>query len=85
VTLRNKTTNETRIVNNLGRAAATGLWADIGKMAVPPLRGLSSRAPFFNSGQAKTLRDVVNHYDTRFNFSFTAHEKNALVAFLSAL
>jgi cytochrome c peroxidase len=85
VTLRNKTTNETRIVNNLGRAAATGLWADIGKMAVPPLRGLSSRAPFFNSGQARTLRDVVNHYDARFNFSFTAHEKDALVAFLSAL
>jgi cytochrome c peroxidase len=85
VTLRNKTTGETRIVNNLGRAAATGLWADVGKMAVPPLRGLSQRAPYFNSGQAKTLRDVVNHYDGRFNFAFTEHEKEALVAFLSAL
>ena len=85
VTLRNKTTNETRTVTNLGRAAATGLWADIGKMAVPPLRGLSSRAPYFNSGQARTLRDVVNHYDARFGFAFTEHEKQALVAFLSAL
>jgi cytochrome c peroxidase len=84
-TLRNKTTNEIRVVTNLGRAAATGLWSDIGKMAVPPLRGLSSRAPFFNSGQAKTLRDVVNHYNTRFNFNFTEHEKQALVAFLGAL
>jgi cytochrome c peroxidase len=72
-------------VNNLGRAAATGLWADIGKMSVPLLRGLSSRAPFFNSGQAKTLRDVVEHYDQRFNFNYTHHEKKALVAFLSAL
>ena len=85
VTLRNKTTGATRTVTNLGRAAATGLWADIGKMAVPPLRGLSQRAPYFNSGQAKTLRDVVNHYDARFSFGFTEHEKEALVAFLSAL
>jgi len=83
--LRNKTTNETRVVTNLGRAAATGLWADVGKMSVPILRGLSSRAPFFNSGQAKTLRDVVEHYNTRFNWTFTEREKRALVAFMSAL
>lgn len=85
VHLRNKTTGETRIVNNLGRAAATGLWADIGKMSVPLLRGLSSRAPYFNSGQAKTLKDVVDHYDARFQFNFTHHERKALVAFLEAL
>jgi cytochrome c peroxidase len=85
MTLRNKTTNETRTVTNLGRAGATGLWADVGKMAVPPLRGLSSRAPYFDSGQAKTLMDVVNHYNTRFTFNYTEHEKQALVAFLSAL
>lgn len=85
VTLRNKTTNATRTVNNLGRAAATGLWADIGKMAVPPLRGLAQRGPYFNSGQARTLRDVVNHYNARFTFNFTEHEKDALVAFLGAL
>lgn len=83
--LRNKTTGETRIVNNLGRGAATGLWTDVGKMAVPLLRGLSSRAPYFDSGQARTLSDVVDHYDQHFNFGFTYHEKKALVAFLSAL
>jgi cytochrome c peroxidase len=54
-------------------------------MAVPILRGLSSRAPYFDSGQAKTLEDVVNHYNQRFTFNFTNHEKKALVAFLSAL
>ncbi len=85
VHLRNKTTGETRIVNNLGRAAATGLWSDIGKMAVPLLRGLASRGPYFNSGQARTLWDVVDHYDERFSFNFTYREKKALVAFLSAL
>jgi cytochrome c peroxidase len=85
VHLRNLTTGEERVVNNLGRAAATGLWSDVGKMAVPILRGLSQRAPYFNSGQAKTLRDVVNHYDQRFQFNFTSHERDALVAFLAAL
>ncbi len=83
--LRNKTTGATRVVTNLGRAGATGLWSDVGKMAVPLLRGLSSRGPYFNSGQAKTLKDVVNHYNERFTFNFTDHEKDALVAFLSAL
>jgi hypothetical protein len=83
--LRNKTTGEVRVVTNLGRGAATGLWSDVGKMAVPILRGLSSRAPYFDSGQAKTLDDVVNHYNARFGFNFTHHEKEALVAFLSAL
>jgi cytochrome c peroxidase len=85
VHLRHKTTGETRIVNNLGRAAATGLWADVGKMSVPLLRGLSSRGPYFNSGQAKTLMDVVEHYNARFSFNFTYREKKALAAFLSAL
>jgi hypothetical protein len=85
VTIRNKTTNEVRTVTNLGRAGATGLWSDVGKMAVPPLRGLASRGPYFNSGQAKTLKDVVEHYDARFNFNFTHQEKKALVAFLGAL
>jgi len=83
--IRNKTTNAERVVTNLGRGASTGLWSDVGKMAVPILRGLASRAPYFDSGQAKTLMDVVNHYDQHFNFAFTDHEKEALVAFLSSL
>lgn len=83
--LRNKTTGATRIVNNLGRAAATGLWSDVGKMSVPLLRGLASRGPYFNSGQARTLWDVVEHYNQRFSFNFTLREKVALVAFLAAL
>jgi cytochrome c peroxidase len=85
VRLRNKTTGQERVVSNLGRAAATGLWSDIGRMKVATLRGLSSRAPYFSSGQAKSLEDVVRHYDQRFNFGFTRHERRALVAFLEAL
>lgn len=83
--LRNKATGEERSVSNLGRAAATGLWSDIGKMSVPTLRGLAQRGPWFSSGQARSLRDVVDHYDRQFGWGFTKRERAALVAFLEAL
>jgi len=68
-----------------GRAMVTGKCADIGKVKVPGLRGLSARAPYFHSGTATTLIDVVNFYDQRFNMLLAADEKADLVAFLSTL
>ena len=85
VTLRNKATGQVRIVSNLGRAAATGKWSDIGRMKVETLRGLAARAPYFTSGQAKTIKDLIDHYDVRFKFGYTNHERAALAAFLNAL
>ena len=41
------------------------------------LRGLSARAPYFSNGQSKTLSEVVNFYDTRFDIRLTDQE-NAL-------
>lgn len=43
------------------------------------------RAPYFHNGSAKTLQDVVEFYDQRFNIGFTDEEKEDLVAFLLAL
>jgi cytochrome c peroxidase len=63
----------------------TGKCADIGKVKVPGLRGLSARAPYFHNGTAATLIDVVNFYDQRFNMLLAADEKADLVAFLSTL
>ena len=68
-----------------GRALITGKWKDIGRLKGPILRGLSSRAPYFHNGSARTLMDVVNFYDVRFNLNLTAQQKADLVAFLSAL
>jgi len=68
-----------------GRAMVTGKCADIGKVKVPGLRGLSARAPYFHNGTAMTLIDVVNFYDQRFNMLLAADEKADLVAFLSTL
>jgi cytochrome c peroxidase len=68
-----------------GMALLTGNCADLGKMKTPILRGLASRAPYFHGGNAASLMDLVNFYDTRFNIGFTAQEKQDLVNFLNSL
>ena len=68
-----------------GRAMVTGKCADIGKFRVPGLRGLAARAPYFHSGTANTLMDVINFYDTRFNLTITDDQKADLVAFMNTL
>lgn len=72
-------------VTDLGRAMISGKCADIGKMKGPVLRGLAARAPYFHNGSARSLLDVVNFYDKRFNLHFTPAQKADLVAFLNTL
>jgi len=83
--LQNKTTLETITTTDPGRALVTGLWKDIGKFKGPVLRGLASRPPYFHNGSAKSLSDVVDFYNTRFNVGFSAQEKSDLIAFLNTL
>jgi hypothetical protein len=68
-----------------GRALITGKCADLGKFKVPRLRGLAARAPYFHGGNADTLEDVVNFYDTRFSIGLTKLDKEDLVNFLNSL
>ncbi|HEX4479652.1 MAG TPA: hypothetical protein VH082_02490 [Rudaea sp.] len=84
-TLRNKTTGETRVTTDPGRAMITGKWADIGKFKGPIMRGLAARPPYFHNGSAATLGDAVDFYNTRFNIGLSNQEKSDLVAFLGAL
>jgi cytochrome c peroxidase len=72
-------------VTDPGRALITGKCADIGKFKVPALRALAARPPYFHDGSAKTLMDVVNFYDNRFNMGLTPEQKRDLVAFLETL
>jgi cytochrome c peroxidase len=65
-----------------GLALRTGRFDDIGKFKTPQLRGLGARAPYFHNGEAKTLTDVVNFYNQRFQIGFTADEISKVVAFL---
>jgi cytochrome c peroxidase len=84
-TFKNTATGVTTQITDPGRALITGKFADIGKFKVPNLRALGSRAPYFHGGSAKTLLDVVRHYEVALAFEFTPDEEKDLVAFLSAL
>jgi hypothetical protein len=50
-----------------------------------PLRALWQHPPYFHDGSAKTLLDVVNHYDTQFGLGLTEKQKSDLVEFLKTL
>jgi hypothetical protein len=68
-----------------GRALISGKCADVGSIVMQQLRGLAARAPYFANGSAKTLREVVDFYDRRFDIKLTDAEKDDLVNFLGVL
>jgi len=73
------------ITTDPGKGLITGKCQDLGKMKVPILRGLASRAPYFHGGNAATLMDVVNFYNLRFDIRLTDQQKKDLVNYLSSL
>ncbi len=68
-----------------GLGLRDGSFANLNRFKVPTLRGLASRAPYFHGGTARTLEQVVRHYEAELGFEFTARERADLVAFLQAL
>ena len=75
----------TYVTSDPGRALITGLCADVNRVKVPALRGLSARSPFFHNGAATSLQQVVNFYNARFNMNLNQGQVADLVNFLSAL
>jgi hypothetical protein len=68
-----------------GRALITGRCADVGSITMQQFRGLAARAPYFVNGSAKSLRELVDYYDRRFDMKLTEQDKVDLVNFLSVL
>jgi len=68
-----------------GRGLITGKSADIGSIVMQQMRGLAARAPYFANGSAKSLRELVDYYDRRFDIKYTEREKQDLINFLSVL
>jgi hypothetical protein len=68
-----------------GRALISGRCVDVGSIVMQQLRGLAARAPYFANGSAKTLREVVDFYDRRFDMKLTDEEKEDLINFLGVL
>jgi len=68
-----------------GRALISGRCVDVGSIVMQQLRGLAARAPYFANGSAKSLREVVDFYDRRFDMKLSDQEKTDLINFLGAL
>jgi cytochrome c peroxidase len=63
----------------------SGKCVDVGSIVMQQLRGLAARAPYFVNGSAKSLREVVDFYDRRFEMKLSDEEKEDLINFLGAL
>ncbi|HKV24021.1 MAG TPA: hypothetical protein VJN93_05460 [Candidatus Acidoferrum sp.] len=68
-----------------GKALLTGKCSDLNRIKGPILRGLAARAPYFHSGAARNLGQVVEFYNQRFQMNLSEAEKAELVAFLNSL
>ena len=68
-----------------GRALITGRCNDVGSIVMQQFRGLAARAPYFSNGSAKTLRELVDFYDRRFDMKLTEQDRQDLVNFLGVL
>lgn len=56
-----------------GRGKITGNKYDNGKFRIPPLRNIKLTAPYMHDGRLKTLREVLEHYNTGGNQSPNVH------------
>lgn len=68
-----------------GRALISGRCNDVGAIVMQQFRGLASRAPYFSNGSARTVRELIDFYDRRYNIQFSEQEKTDLGNFLKAL
>lgn len=68
-----------------GYALTTGRCIDIGKVTIQPMRGLAARPPYFVNGSAKSLLEIVEFYDRRYNIGYSEQDKQDLVNFLGTL
>jgi len=77
--------SESFYTSDPGKALITGHCSDFNRIKGPILRGLTARAPYFHNGSARTLDEVVNFYDQRFQMHLSERQKRQLVAFLNTL
>lgn len=75
----------TFLTTDPGFALTSGKCADVGRITIQNMRGLSGRAPYFVNGMAKDIRGIVDYYDRRYNIGYTEQEKRDLTNLMGAL
>jgi cytochrome c peroxidase len=73
------------LTSDPGYALTTGKCADVGRITLQSMRGLSARAPYFSNGSASDLRGIIDYYDRRYTIGYTEQEKVDLVNLMRAL
>jgi cytochrome c peroxidase len=68
-----------------GFALTTGKCVDIGKITMQSMRGIAARPPYFSNGSARSLREVIDFYDRRYNIGFSEQDKQDLTNLMSVL
>jgi cytochrome c peroxidase len=66
-------------LNDSGRFIVTKKPADLGKFKTPGLRNISVTAPYMHNGMFKTLREVIDYYDTPDNFVKNSENRDTLL------
>ncbi|MBS1637498.1 MAG: cytochrome-c peroxidase [Bacteroidetes bacterium] len=69
-----------RDLNDSGRIAITHEPKDLGKFKVPGLRNVSVTGPYMHNGMFKTLREVIDYYDTPDKFVSHAQNRDTLLS-----
>lgn len=71
--------SDTCMEPTLAQRAATGMYR------TTPLRALWQHAPYFHDGSARTLGEVVDHYDTCLHLGLTESQRADLIEYLKSL
>ena len=69
----------------IGQDAKFAVRSATGRYRTTPLRGLLGHAPYFHDGSAKTLADVVVHYDQLLKLGLSTQQRSDLVEYLKTL
>jgi cytochrome c peroxidase len=66
-------------LNDSGRYKVTHKLTDIGKFKTPGLRNIAMTAPYMHNGMHKTLREVIDYYDTPDKFIKNSVNRDTLL------
>jgi hypothetical protein len=75
---------QVRRICDMGRGG-NGVWTDLAKFRVPPLRGIAAHGPLFHDGGAKNIKAAIQYHQDRFQIDLSHGKKKDLEAFLGAL
>ena len=69
----------------IAAALAAGIFLTLRDRNSTPLRALWQHPPYFHDGTAKTLADVVTHYDTVLKLKLNDPAQRDLIEYLKSL